>query len=34
MKGNIFPSGPALMGLEGWVIINQLDKMAEEKTPC
>ena len=33
MKGTIIPSGPILLGLGGWVIINQLDKMAEEKTP-
>ena len=31
MKGKIVPSGPTLLVLKGWVIINQLDKMAEEK---
>ena len=33
MKGKIMQSGPTLLGLRGWVIINQLDKIAEEKTP-
>ena len=33
MKGKIVPSGPTLLVLGGWVIINELDKMAEEKTP-
>ena len=31
MKGKIVPSGPTLLGLGGWVAINELDKMAEEK---
>ena len=31
MKGEIVPSGLTLLGLGGWVIISQLDKMEEEK---
>ena len=33
MKGKIVPSGPTLLGIGGWVLTNQRDKMAEEKAP-